>query len=119
MTLLRATPYNALQRRKVLLPLDLMSEHKISAESVIRSRESPDIVIEVIASRAQEHLENCRFRAKYLSRDQKLAMLPAVLVDSYLERLSRAKCNVFDDKLRQRDSMLPLTLYWKRFQRSY
>ena len=65
------------------------------------------------------HLENSRFRAKYLSKDQKLVMLPAVLVDSYLDRLAKSSCDVFHEKLKQRDPKLPLVLYWKKFRQTY
>ena len=56
-------------------------------------------VVEIIAGRAQQHLESCRFRMKYLETDQKLLLLPAVAVDSYLDKLSKAKCNVWDKSI--------------------
>jgi NADH dehydrogenase [ubiquinone] 1 alpha subcomplex assembly factor 6 len=120
-TMLRGVPHNASKRRAVFLPTDVMMTHGVSAESVVRGKDSEGLrhCVEVVASRAQEHLEGCRFRQKYLSTEERLVMLPAVAVDAFLSRLHRAKCDVFDSSLQSRDSMLPLTLYWRKWRRTY
>ena len=99
-TVLRAMPFNASHRR-VYLPTSQLVAHKISLESIIRGKDSDELrhVIETIAAVAEDHLQNCRFRKKYLSRDEKLLMLPAVAIDGYLSKLHQARCNVFDNKL--------------------
>jgi len=120
-TLLRATPYNS-SKRRCYLPSDLLLEQEVTSEKVIRGGEDEQAVmdvVEVIAGRAQQHLESCRFRTKYLEKDQKLLLLPAVLVDSYLDNLSKAKCNVWDSSLHSRNSWLPMSLYWHKFKRTY
>jgi len=120
-TLLRATPFNA-SKRRCYLPTDLLLEQGVSAERVIRGgeeEESINRVVEIIASRAQQHLESCRFRMKYLDTEHKLLLLPAVVMDSYLERLSKAKCNVWAKELHARNSQLPMTLYWHKIKKSY
>ena len=119
-TLLRALPYNASCRR-VNLPMNLLVTHKISSESIIRGKDSPEFrnLIESFAAIAEDHLQNCRFRKKYLSPNEKLIMLPAVSVDSYLSKLHRAKCNVFDNVLQRRDSWLPFNMYLHKWKRSY
>ena len=120
-TLLRATPFNA-SKRRCYLPTDLLLEQGVSAERVIRGGEEDESinrVVEIIASRAQQHLESCRFRMKYLNTEHKLLLLPAVVMDSYLERLSKAKCNVWAKELNSRNSQLPMTLYWHKIKKSY
>ena len=119
-TLLRALPYNA-SRKRVYLPLSLLVSHKISSESIIRGIDDDELrhVIEVIAAVAEEHLENCRFRKKYLSLEEKRIMLTAVSVDSYLSRLAKVNCNVFDRLLQRKDSWLPFKLYVHKWKRSY
>lgn len=121
-TMIRAVPHNA-SRRLVVLPSDLMGTHKISSESVIRGSAADDEkfrhIVEVLAAKAEEHLENARFRQKFLSREEKLMMLPSVIVDSYLSRLEKAKCNVFDPALQKRDSWLPINLFVHKLKRSY
>lgn len=119
-TLLRGLPHNAAKRR-VYLPTDLMLEHKVSTESVARGKKSPEFlrVVEAVAARADEHLVNCRFRAKYLSRDEKLLFLPAVSVDRYLSRLHRVECDVFHPDLHRKDSLLPLIMYFKKLSRQF
>ena len=119
-TLLRGTPYNA-SKKRIYIPSDLLLSHKIPQQSIIRGSNDPKVchVFEALAARADEHLTNCRFRAKYLERDEKLLLLPAVLVDSYLNRLHKADCNVFDAALQKADSLLALRLYFKKMTRSF
>ena len=122
-TLLRALPYNA-ARRRCYLPTQLLAERGVSAEKVIRcSGDSvpADIteIIEMVAARAEQYLENCRFRKKYLSSSEKLLLLPAVSADQYLTKLSKTQCNVWDKSLHVRNSTLPMSLYWHKFRRTY
>ena len=122
-TLLRGVPYNA-SKRRCLLPTDLLTENKLTTEKIIRcggnieQQEIADL-LELIASRAEQHLENCRFRSKYLSADEKLLLLPAVSVDQYLTKLSKVKCNVWDKSLHTRNSWLPMALYWSKLRKTY
>ncbi len=119
-TLLRAVPYNA-SRRLVLLPSDLMMEHGVRAEEVVRGKggEGLRLVVEAVAARAQEHLDNCRFRRKYLTAGQRLLMLPAVAADGYLGQLHRGRCDVFDQSVQRKNSWLPMTLYYSKWKNSY
>ena len=123
-TLLRALPYNAAKRRSYL-PSDLLLERNISTEKVLRAGHTEELdqelreVVEVVAGRAEQHLNNCRFRSKYLSRVEKLLLLPAVGADHYLTNLSRAKCNPWHKSLHKRNSTLPISLYWHKFKQSY
>ena len=96
-------------------------EHDISSEDIIRDVRSDDMtaVFERVASRAQEHLDNCRFRIKYLDREEKLIMLPTVAMDCYLDRLSKVGCHVFDAGLQKRNSWLPMALYWHKIKQTY
>jgi len=119
-TLLRGLPHNA-NNRRLYLPTDLMLTHKVSTESVVRGLKSPEFlrVVEALAARADEHLTNCRFRAKYLNREEKLLFLPAVSVDNYLSRLLKVECDVFHPSLQHKDSLLPLKLYIKKLSRQF
>merc|ERR1712142_1342351 len=119
-TLLRGIPYNA-SKRRVNIPSDLLLSHKIPVESIVRGSSEEEVrhVVEVIAARADEHLQDCRFRAKFLSADEKLLLLSAVSVDTYLARLLKCKCNVFDPSLQKSDPLLPIKLYVKKLSRSF
>eukprot|EP00088_Acartia_fossae_P033801 TRINITY_DN3465_c0_g1_i16.p1 TRINITY_DN3465_c0_g1~~TRINITY_DN3465_c0_g1_i16.p1 ORF type:complete len:309 (-),score=-0.34 TRINITY_DN3465_c0_g1_i16:40-966(-) len=120
-TLLRGTPYNASQRR-VYLPTNMLMERNLSSQNVIRDgHENEDLreVFEIIAHRAEEHLNSARLRKKYIKRDGAKVLLPALVADSYLDALSKVKCNVFDPKLTVRNSMLPLHLWIYRFRGKY
>lgn len=122
LTLLRAAPYH-LRQRRVLLPTDLLMERDLSAEEIMRNpvdNEPLREVVEIIGSRAQEHLNNARFRMGYiLPTSDRLLLLPAVSADQYLDKLSKCDCNVFDAKLNRRNSMLPLLLYWNKCRNKY
>jgi len=120
-TVLRGLPYNAAKRR-CYLPTDLLLEQDLSSEKVVRQGEEDQAVrdvVEIIASRAEQHLESCRFRMKYLEKDHKLLLLPAVAVDAYLDKLSKAKCNVWDKTLHSRNSQLPMALAWNKLKKTY
>ena len=123
-TLLRALPYNAAKRR-CYLPSDLLLERDVSTERVLRAGGGDHLdqeireVVELLAGRAEQHLQNCRFRAKYLTREEKLLLLPAVGTDHYLTSLSKVQCNPWHKSLHQRNSWLPLSLYWHKFRQSY
>ena len=123
LTLLRGLPHNAAKRR-CYLPTQLLVEKGVSAEKVIRTNGdniSQEIseVIEIIAARAEQHLEAARFRKKYLSSEEKLLLLPAVSADQYLSKLSKVKCNVWDKSLHVRNSWLPASLYWNKVKGTY
>ncbi|XP_023333361.1 NADH dehydrogenase (ubiquinone) complex I, assembly factor 6 [Eurytemora carolleeae] len=121
LTLLRAVPYNV-SKRRVYLPTDLLMERDLSAEEIIRSpveNEPLREVVEIIASRAQEHLNSCRYRSRMINRENKRILLPAVAADAYLHKLSKCDCNVFDSKLNQRNSFLPLSLYYHKIRGFY
>jgi len=120
-TLLRGTPYNV-SKRRVYLPSSLMIEQGVREEGILRRgplEEGIRDVVEVVASRAQQHLEAARFRSKFLSRDHKLLLLPCVAADHYLDQLSKADCNLWDKSLHTRNSKLPLALAWHKFRGTY
>jgi len=131
-TQLRATPYAA-AKRAATLPADVMVEHGLSTEALFRFRtkrggetaaapnppEGLTTVVEVVAARAEEHLDNCRFRSKNLSKDERLIMLPAVAVDAYLTALHRSSCDVFAPAAQRINALLPASLYWHSWKRTY
>ena len=122
-TLLRAVPYNA-SKRRVYLPTDLLMTHNVSQEDIVRKGQDCEglkLVVEAVAERAQEHLDNCRFRGKFLgdARDVKLLLLPAISVDGFLNSLHKANCNVFDGKLQAKNSWLPMLYSYHKFRGSY
>ena len=122
LTLLRGVPHNAAKLRKVYLPISLLAEHKVSTESIVRhsfEAENMKNLTEHIASSADEHLTNCRFRSKYLNREEKQILLPAVIADRYMTRLNRAQCDLYNGQLQARDAWLPAILYWNKLKSSY
>ena len=119
-TILKGLPYN-ISRKSVYLPQNLLVSHKISTENIIRGIKNEELfhVIEVCAAAAEENLENCRFRKKYLNNDEKRIMLAAVPIDSYLSKLSKVKCNIYDKDLLKKDAWLPFKLYVQKWKKSY
>jgi len=76
-------------------------------------------MIEIIAGRAEEHLENTRFRKSFLKTEEKVLLLPAACVDRYLTRLHRVNKDVFHPDLQRKDPWLPLFLFVQKFRRNY
>ena len=150
-TLLRGTPHNS-SKRRVYLPSSLLAEMGASQEGVLRRgplEEGLRDVVEVVASRAQQHLEAARMRSKFLEKEHKLLLLPCLACDHYLEALSKVDCNLWDKSLHTRsptsatlalhltnipliillvlflltatprNSQLPLSLAWHKFRATY
>jgi len=122
LTILRGVPHNASRLRKVYLPVSVLTDHQVSSESIIRNSVDKDrlkLLVESMAAVADEHLTNARFRAKYLSKTEKLVFLPAVTADRFMNRLNKAQCDLFNPQLNIRDNLLPASLYWNKFKSSY
>jgi len=120
-TLLRGTPYNA-SKRRVYIPTDILMERNLSSQNIIREgAENKELwqIFEIIGYRAQEHLNSCRLRKKFLKGDDLKVLLPAVSADSYLHLLSKCECNVFDSKLAVRNSLLPAYLWYNNIRSRY
>ena len=121
-TVLRGVPHNASRLRKVYLPVSALTDYQVSSESIIRNTFDKDQMknlVESMASIADEHLSNARFRSKYLSKKEKLVLLPAVTADRWFSRLHRTRCDLFHSQLNERDHTLPISLYWNKLKRSY
>lgn len=125
-TLLRSVPYTAAKLRRVNLPGELLVKHQVPVNNILNwskhkdsSGEDLQKVVETVAARADDHLNNCRFRSKYLSDTEKLVLLPAVSVDRYLATLHKVHCDVFNKKMQHRDSFLPVALLISKFKRTY
>ena len=119
-TLIRGIPHNAAKRR-VYIPSDLLMQHGVPAEAIVRGSSEDKVrhLVEQLAARADDHLGNCRFRAKFLTREEKLLLLPAVAVDTYLAKLHKAGCNVFDPHIQKSDPLLAFKLFVKKLRRTF
>ena len=100
----------------------MLADYKVSSESILRKNhdtEKLQQLVEALAAIAEDHLSNSRFRAKYLTKEEKHILLPAITADRYMTRLSRAKCDIFNPQLTVRDSWLPISLYWNKLRSTY
>ena len=91
LTLIRGVPYNASKLGKVYIPINLLADYKVSSESILRKnyeKENLQKLVEALASIAEDHLSNSRFRAKYLTKEEKQILLPAITADRYMTRVS-------------------------------
>nr|CAD7426408.1 unnamed protein product [Timema monikensis] len=118
--ILRSVFHN-IQHNVVALPQDVLLKHSVSHETVLRA-ECNKALIEVffdIANRAKQHLAKARSLSKQVPKPAHILFLPATAVDAYLERLRRTHFNAFDPSLQQRNTLLPLFLYWNKFISKY
>merc|ERR1712071_751726 len=119
-TLLRAVPHNS-QNNRVYVPIDLLVKHKVSQQALIRGtadKNVKDLVFD-IASTANAHIEKARSLRGDVPASAKIALIPSVCTYSYLESLRRTDFNVFDGRLQQRNSLLPMQLWWKKFRNQF
>lgn len=97
----RALP-SLLQRGRVVLPEELLARHRVDRRSMLNLKASEELnaaVAELVAT-AREHLQDARALRREIPKPLVPAVLPAVLADSYLNRLVRAGYNVFDERIR-------------------
>ncbi|XP_019558491.2 NADH dehydrogenase (ubiquinone) complex I, assembly factor 6 homolog [Aedes albopictus] len=116
--LLRSIPYQ--ERRNVVpVPQEVLMQHGVNQERVLRNRKEDKGVEEVIfqlAGLAHQHLEKARKLAGSMPKQAKPVLLPGVATGRYLERLRRANFHLTDSRLLQKDAMLPLVIYWNHFR---
>jgi NADH dehydrogenase [ubiquinone] 1 alpha subcomplex assembly factor 6 len=99
--IVRALP-SLLKRGRVVLPEELLARHQVDRRSMLNLRPSEELnlAIKELVATAREHLQDARELRREIPRSLVPAFLPAVLVDSYLNRLERAGYNVFDERIR-------------------
>lgn len=95
--LLRAAPFHASMRR-VYLPADLLARHQLTVEDVIANRPPPGVaqIAEIVAARAQQHLDEARRMQNDLPRKARSPLLIVPLGETYLGRLRSARFDLAD-----------------------
>jgi len=119
-TFIRSIPYNA-QKRRVLIPTQLLVANKLSQESFIRVKEQEKIqeVVFQIASQAYSHYEKAKALVKSCKKDALPIFLSGAPSEIYLKRLQRKNFNPFDPSLSARYGLLPFHLYWRKLRKAY
>ncbi|XP_011209942.2 NADH dehydrogenase (ubiquinone) complex I, assembly factor 6 homolog [Bactrocera dorsalis] len=120
-TLLRAIPYKG-RNQALNIPQELLIKHGVSQERIVRDKVDDKGVEECIfevASVAHQHLEKARSLMDKVPKEVRKFFLPSIAVERYLERLRKSKFRLTDQRCLQRDSMLPMSLYWSNMRRRY
>ncbi|XP_055343788.1 NADH dehydrogenase (ubiquinone) complex I, assembly factor 6-like [Paramacrobiotus metropolitanus] len=129
-TVLRSVPYN-LQRGVVLIPVDLLIKHRLSADVISRIGRNVDVsqgmpvteekrkgfrdLTAGLVERCDNHMEKAAALIKtgsVGSPNAKTIFLPTVSCRKFINRLKLNNFDVFQPSLRQRDGLLPLKLWW-------
>ncbi|GFS04190.1 NADH dehydrogenase (ubiquinone) complex I, assembly factor 6 [Elysia marginata] len=119
-TAMRATPFHA-SKRRVYLPIDILFEHKVSNEDIMRGKTSQsvkDAVVDV-ASIAHQHLEKARSLRSSLPPQANPVFLNASICDHYLKNLQRVDFNVFDGKLQHKNALLAYHMYANKLRKKF
>uniref|UniRef100_A0A182P8J4 NADH dehydrogenase (Ubiquinone) complex I, assembly factor 6 n=1 Tax=Anopheles epiroticus TaxID=199890 RepID=A0A182P8J4_9DIPT len=119
--LLRSIPYQT-RRNAVPIPQEVLMEHGVNQERMVRNRADDKGVEEVtfsLASVAFRHLETAKGLLKTVPRPVRPIFLPAVSIERYLARLRHASFHLTDASVMRTDSLLPLVLYWRKLRGSY
>ena len=100
--IMRALP-SLLQRGRVVLPEELLARHRVDRRSMLNLKPSEELnsAIGELVEIAREHIQDARELRREIPKSLVPAVLPAVLADSYLNRLERAEYNVFDESIRK------------------
>ena len=85
-----------LRRGRVPLPSTLLVRHGIDPERAHPSAATQALrpVVADLTGRAREHLHEARRHRHAIPRRALAALLPAPLLDAYLRRLARARCDL-------------------------
>ncbi|XP_055622034.1 NADH dehydrogenase (ubiquinone) complex I, assembly factor 6 homolog [Toxorhynchites rutilus septentrionalis] len=119
--LLRSIPRQE-RRSAVPVPQEVLMQHGVSQEHVLRNRKDDKGVEEVIfqlAGLANQHLEKARNLWGSVPKRAKPVFLPGVATGRFLERLRRVNFHLTDPNLLRTDAMLPLAIYWSYFRRNF
>jgi len=112
-TLIRSTLYHS-QRRKVILPTDLMIKHDIADEDILRGRRKEQLneVVFDIASSSHIHLQKVKAMEQSLSKESMKVFLPYIPISMFLRRLQIIDFDVYHPKLNERQWTLSLKLLY-------
>ncbi|XP_042884263.1 NADH dehydrogenase (ubiquinone) complex I, assembly factor 6-like [Penaeus japonicus] len=118
--LLRGVPFLG-AKRTVLLPRDIMMQHGVSQEEVVRGVRDQKVkdVIYDVASVAHQHIEHARSFMKDVPAEARVALLPSMAVFAYLKALQKADFDIFDGRLQKRNTWLPFSLWWAKVRKTY
>ncbi len=118
--LLRAVPFHARQRR-LYLPRDLLDAAAVTPEHIFEGRTRAELreVAAEITARARAHLEAARRLNRAVPREALPALLPAILVDRHMARLSRERFDLFSPRLRRPTPADAARLAFARFRGRY
>ncbi|XP_066969273.1 NADH dehydrogenase (ubiquinone) complex I, assembly factor 6 [Macrobrachium rosenbergii] len=117
--LIRGVPHLG-SKRIVLLPRDVMMQHKVSQEDVIRGIRDERMKGAVfdIACVAKTHIEHVKALMKDVPPAARIGLLPEVTISSYLRFLQNSDFDVFDSSLQKRNHLLPLHLWWAKVRKT-
>ncbi|ORX57576.1 hypothetical protein DM01DRAFT_1362228 [Hesseltinella vesiculosa] len=111
-TFLRSLPFHLSQKRLVL-PAQIMAQHRISQEAAIRGHlDGIDDAVFEVATAANDQLLTARSLLKTSEKPEIMpVLLSAIPHIRYLEKLESVNFNVFDPSLQRKDWKLPFALW--------
>ena len=105
--LLRAAPFHA-RAKRLYLPVDRVAAAGLEAHrTLFELKSSPALaqIVGEVAAVARQHLAAARQIRREIPRRAVPALLPAVVAGRWLDRLGRARHDIFDSSVAQRDPM--------------
>lgn len=119
--LLRSIPYTG-RSQTLSIPQEILVKNGVSQERILRSKLNDkgveDCIFEV-ATIAHQHIEKVRSLKEDIPKSVRSIFLPTIAVDRYLERLRKARFQLTDQRVLQRDSMLPVAIYWNSLRSNF
>jgi NADH dehydrogenase [ubiquinone] 1 alpha subcomplex assembly factor 6 len=101
-----------LRRGRVQLPATLLARYAIDPERMEPNAAAQALrpAVADLIGRAREHLHQARRRRPAIPRRALAALLPAPLLDAYLQRLARARCDILASVRTRPSGSAPLSL---------
>ncbi|XP_025829581.1 NADH dehydrogenase (ubiquinone) complex I, assembly factor 6 isoform X2 [Agrilus planipennis] len=117
---LRIAPF-AKQLNTIPIPQDLLIKHNLSQEDILRGKSSKNLkeCVYEIASRAYQHLMKARSLLQKVPAKGRDALLPAVPVYNYLDRLQKVDYEILHPDLQKKSRMWLFHLWISHFQNKY
>ena len=100
--LMRAMPHH-LSRNRIFLPNELLEKHRINRRQLLEltPSENLNLAIEELTNRALHGLRKARSVWRDVPKEQTVTLLPCILAETYLFRISRNGNNIFNPALQE------------------
>jgi len=126
-TLLRSTAFHS-GNRKSYLPLNIMSKHGLSEESLFRGEavdpsstagKALHEVMYEVSSSAKIHMDKAHAMLEQVPKEARTVLLPGAIAEDFLNTLQKKNFNAYDPAVSKRNPLLTYKIGWNWYRNKY